>query len=72
MKPLGVLEDIAVNLKPKPSPSASSERPQVAIWPGPTSDPGGLIVCTRLPGGVVVPVSASARPLIRPGTSACQ
>ena len=35
-------------------------------------DPGGLIAWTRLPGGVVGPVSASARPLIRPGSSACQ
>src|SRR6202040_2211430 len=63
---------LAVHLKPKPSPLASSERPQVATCPGPTSDPGGLIVCTRLPGGVVGPVSASARPRTRPGISACQ
>jgi len=63
---------LPVHRKPNPSDCTSSERPQVATWPGPTSEPGGLIVCTRFPGGVVGPVRASARPRTRPGTSACQ
>jgi len=57
---------VPVQSSPKPLVLTSTERPQVATWPGPTSDPGGLIVCTRLPGGVVGPESASARPTTRP------
>jgi hypothetical protein len=34
--------------------------PHVAVVPGPTSLPGGLIVCASLPGGVIGPVNASA------------
>src|SRR5207248_8566072 len=46
------------HLKPKLSARSTFAVPHVATPPGPTSDPGGLIVCTRLPGGVVGPLSA--------------
>lgn len=42
------------HLKPITSASPTSDLPQVATRPGPTSLPGGLIVWTLLPGGVVV------------------
>src|SRR5215207_3458209 len=61
-----------LNLKPNASTSASLTVAQVAIWPGPTSAPGGLWTCTRAPSGVVGPVSASALPHAFPGTSTRQ
>src|SRR5918996_2252220 len=61
-----------LNLKPNASTSASLTVAQVAIWPGPTSAPGGLWTCTRAPSGVVGPVSASALPVALPSTSTRQ
>ena len=46
------------HLKPIASASSARDFPHVATPPGPTSLPGGLIVCTLLPGGVVGPVNA--------------
>ena len=48
------------HLNPKLSARSTVATPHVATPPGPTSDPGGLSICTRLPAGVVGPVSASA------------
>src|SRR3989442_1293795 len=45
---------------PKPSARSAVAVPQVATPLGPTSQPGGLSVCTRCPGRVVGPVKASA------------
>jgi hypothetical protein len=42
------------------------------VYPGSTSLPGGLIVCTLLPGGVVGPVNASAFARTFLGISALQ
>src|SRR5215468_870293 len=63
---------LRLHLKPNASARSIVEVPQVAAPPGPTSDPGGLIVCTRLPGGVVGPVSASAFASTLPGIAARQ
>ena len=62
----------ARHLRPMASTLAVFDLPQVATWPGPTSEPGGLSVCTRLPRGVVGPVNASACAVTLPGTSARQ
>jgi hypothetical protein len=60
------------HLKPIASASSARDLPQVATPPGPTSLPGGLMVCTLLPGGVVGPVRASAFARTLPGISALQ
>src|SRR5918995_6136092 len=48
------------HLKPIASTSLAKALPHVATVPGPVSLPGGLSVCTLLPGGVMSPVNASA------------
>src|ERR671931_2373465 len=63
------------HLKPIASTSSATAFPHVATAPaapGPTSLPGGLIVWTLLPGGVVGPVKASAFANTFPGISALQ
>src|ERR671910_51744 len=60
------------HLKPIASTSFITAFPHVAIVPGPVPLPGVLIVCTRLPGGVIGPDSASAFATTFPGISALQ
>src|SRR5215208_3086632 len=60
------------HLKPIASTSSSIAFPHVATAPGPVSLPGGLIVCTLFPVGVIGPDSASAFATTFPGISALQ
>src|ERR687892_1468363 len=60
------------HLKPIASTSSVIAFPHVAVVPGPTSLPGGLIVCTLLPGGIIGPDRASAFATTFPGISALQ
>src|SRR5918992_4280293 len=60
------------HLKPIASTSSAMALPHVATVPGPVSLPGALIVCTRLPCGVIGPVNASAFATTLPGISALQ
>src|SRR6185436_12824705 len=57
-------------LNPNVAARSTVATPQVATPPGPTSDPGEFNIWTRLPGGVVGPVSASALASTLPGISA--
>src|ERR671925_2326683 len=52
--------------------SSATALPHVATVPGPTSLPGGLSVCTRLPVGVIGPAKGSAFATTFPGISALQ
>jgi hypothetical protein len=60
------------HLKPKASARSAVALPCVAIVPGPTSEPAGLCTCTRFPGRLVGPLSASALAITFPGISARQ
>ena len=60
------------HLKPIASTSLATALLHVATVPDPTSLPGGLSVCTRLPVGVIGPVNASAFATTFPGISALQ
>jgi hypothetical protein len=60
------------HLNPIASTSSATAVPHVATPPGSTSLPGGLIVCTLLPWGVVGPVNASAFATTFPDISALQ
>src|SRR6478609_6095190 len=62
----------ASHFSPKASTLCVVALPQVAICPGPTSEPGAFSNCTRWPDGVIGPVNASARADTLPGTSARQ
>src|SRR5947208_10507385 len=55
------------HLNPNASARSTCDFPHVATALGPTSEPGGFNVCTRCPGNVVGPVSASAFASTLPG-----
>src|SRR5215472_6739535 len=57
------------NLKPKASTEQTVDLPQVAICPGPVSEPGGLISCGYFPGRLVGPVRAVAQAFTLPTIS---
>jgi hypothetical protein len=56
-------------LQPKASTLQTVDLPQVTIWPGPVSDPGGLLILGGSPGVLVGPDRASAQALTFPGMS---
>src|SRR5437867_4564273 len=60
------------NLKPNASTEQIVDLPQVTTWPGPVSEPGGLISCGYLPGRLVGPLIALAQALTLPAISAPQ
>src|SRR5687767_14526348 len=70
-KPMCLLErPVRSHLNPNASALSAVAVPYVATPPGPVSEPSALCTCTRLPGGVVGPPSASALDFNLPGISA--